>query len=91
MKNPYKILDISQDATSQEIIRAVPLAMKSRKYSTREIAKARASLSKPAIRLAADFTLPIFPQRTEISIIKPFIKSTGVSIDKLDPNKYNSL
>ena len=47
MKNPYTILGVSQDATNQEIIRAVAVAMRDRIYSTREIAEARAILSKP--------------------------------------------
>lgn len=41
MKNPYTILGVSQDATNQDIIRAVAMAMRKREYSTREIAEAR--------------------------------------------------
>ncbi len=91
MKNPYTILGVSQDATSQEIIRAVATAMRKREYSTREIAEARAILSKPATRLAADFTFPIFPVRKKVSQIKPTLKATGLTVDQLNPNKYNSL
>lgn len=91
MKNPYTILGVSQDATSQEIIRAVAIAMRNRIYSTREIAEARAILSKPASRLVADFTFPIFPKRKIIAQIEPTLKSTGLTIDKLNPNKYDSL
>ncbi len=91
MKNPYTILGVSQDATNQEIIRAVAVAMRNRIYSTREIAEARAILSKPASRLAADFTFPIFPKRKKVAPIEPTLKSTGLTLDKLDPNKYDSL
>lgn len=91
MKNPYRILGVSQDATNQEIIRAVAVAMRNRIYSTREIAEARAILSKPASRLAADFTFPIFPKRKNVAPIEPTLKSTGLTLDKLDPNKYDSL
>lgn len=91
MKNPYTILGISQDATNQEIIRAVAIAMRNRIYSTREIAEARAILSKPASRLAADFTFPIFPKRKNVAPIEATLKSTGLTLDKLDPNKYDSL
>ncbi len=91
MKNPYTILGVSQDATNQEIIRAVAVAMRNRIYSTREIAEARAILSKPASRLAADFTFPIFPKRKNVAPIGPTLKSTGLTLDKLDPNKYDSL
>ncbi len=91
MKNPYTILGVSQDATSQEIIRAVATAMRKREYSTREIAEARAILSKPSTRLAADFTFPIFPKREMISKIESTLKATGLTVDQLNPNKYNSL
>jgi len=68
MNNPYQILEVSQDASNQEIIRAVAVAMSKRRFSTREIAEARAILSKPASRLAADFTFPIFPkQKSDIT------------------------
>ena len=91
MKNPYTILGISQDATNQEIMRAVATAMRNRIYSTREIAEARAILSKPASRLAADFTLPIFPKRKNVAPIEPTVKSTGFTLDKLNTDKYDSL
>lgn len=91
MKNPYTILGVSQDATNQEIIRAVAVAMRNRIYSTREIAEARAILSKPSSRLAADFTFPVFPKRENIAPVEPTLKSTGLTLDKLDPNKYDSL
>ena len=91
MNNPYIVLGISQDASNQEIIQSVAKAMRDRKYSTREIAEARAILSKPASRLAADFTFPIFPKRKQISLFEPTVKPTGLTIDELDLNKYDSL
>lgn len=91
MKNPYTILGVSQDATNQEIVRAVAAAMRNHVYSTREIAEARAILSKPASRLAADFTFPIFPKRKKIAQIEPELKSTGLTIDELNVDKYDSL
>ena len=91
MKNPYTILGLSQDATNKVIMRAVATAMRNRIYSTREIAEARAILSKPASRLAADFTFPIFPKRKNIAPIEPTLKSTGLTIEQLDADKYDSL
>ena len=91
MKNPYIVLGLSQNATNQEIIVSVAKAMKNRTFSTREVAEARVTLSKPASRLAADFTFPIFPQRKKISLIVPTLKSTGITIDSIDPDKYDSL
>ena len=91
MKNPYTILGVSQDATNQDIIRAVAMAMRKREYSTREIAEARTILSKPATRLAADFTLPLFPARKKITPIEPTVQVSGLTVEKLNPNKYDSL
>lgn len=91
MKNPYLVLGVSQDASNQDIIRAVAVAMRKRKYSTREIAEARNILSKPSSRLAADFTFPIFSKRKKISGIEATLKPTGLTVDKLNTNKYDSL
>lgn len=91
MHNSYSILGVSQDASNQEIIRAVAIAMRKKEYSTREIAEARAILSKPASRLAADFTFPIFPKKENISLIEPVIRATGITVDNLNPDKYDSL
>lgn len=91
MNNPYSILGVPQDATNQEIIRAVALTMRNRKFSTREIAEARAILSKPSSRLAADFTFPIFPKRKNISPIEPSLRATDKSVENLNIDKYDSL
>ena len=89
MNNPYTVLGVSQDATNQEIIKAVAVAMRSRKYSIREIAEARAILSKPSSRLAADFTFPIFPKRNNVLQIEPTIKTSGLTVEQLNPDKYD--
>lgn len=91
MHNPYSILGVSQDASNQEIIRAVAIAMRKKEYSTREIAEARAILSKPASRLAADFTFPIFPKKKIISLIEPVKRASGITVANLNPDKYDSL
>ena len=83
MKNPYTILGVSQDATNQDIIRAVAMAMRKREYSTREIAEARTILSKPATRLAADFTLPIFPARKNDYSNRAYCASVWVNCRKI--------
>ena len=90
MNNPYQVLGISQDATNQDIIKAQALAMRNKQYSAREIAEARVLLSKPASRLAADFTFPIFPPQKDIEEIKSSVRSTGLTVDDVDPNKYDS-
>lgn len=60
MKNPYEILGVSQDANNPQILKAMTTAMRKKEYSNTDIAQARAQLSKPTTRLAADFTFPIF-------------------------------
>jgi len=90
MKNPYEILGIKQDATNSEVVRAQMTALRSRKYSQREIAEAQATLRKPALRLAADFTFPIFPNE-QIKPLVSAIKSRDITWDSIDENKYDSL
>ena len=91
MKNPYKVLNVSQDANSSEIMRAMALAMRNRQYSPREIAEARATLSKPATRLAADFTFPILPKVSVIKELESIEQPTTLVVGMLNQDKYNSL
>lgn len=91
MKNPYQVLGIAQDATNNEIIRAQATAMRSRKYSAREIAEARVTLSKPATRLAADVTFPIFPDLWEIKPLKATTTPSTLNVEQLNADKYDSL
>lgn len=91
MKNPYEILDVNQDATAHEITKAVIDAMRQKKHSSSEVAKARAVLSRPSSRLAADITFPVFPATEEFEEIKANIKSKGLKLDEVDPDKYDSL
>ena len=90
MKNPYKILNLRQDATTAEIARSQIAALRQRIYSSKEITEAQATLRKPASRLAADFTFPIFDNR-EFHTLESSIKSNAATIDTINPNKYDSL
>ena len=90
MKNPYKVLNLKQNATNSEIVRAMAPALRLRKYSQREITEAQTMLRKPASRLAADFTFPIL-DRGKIVPLTTAIKSSPVNLDSLDENKFNSL
>ena len=90
MKNPYKILNLAQDATNSEIARAQIPALRARKYSMKEITEAQTMLRKPATRLAADFTFPVFDTE-KMEPISTKIKSKPIDFDSIDPNKYNSL
>ena len=90
MKNPYKILNLKQDANSTEIARAMTTALRARKYNMREITDAQTTLRKPASRLAADFTFPIL-DRGKLEPLTSSIKSREMNLDALDENKFNSL
>lgn len=90
MKNPYKILNIKQDATNSEIVRAMAPALRLRKYTQREITEAQTILRKPASRLAADFTFPILSNKN-VSPLKSSYKSEEIDMNSIDVNKYNSL
>lgn len=90
MKNPYKVLNLPQDASTAEIARAQIPALKLKKYSAKEITEAQVALRKPALRLAADFTFPLLDRR-KVKPLTSDIKSREVSLDEIDLDKYNSL
>lgn len=90
MKNPYKVLGVQQNATNAEIAKSQIKALRSKRYSMKEITEAQAALRKPAQRLAADFTFPFFDEE-KTALLSSSIKSGDVDLDSLDLNKYNSL
>lgn len=91
MKNPYQILEVSQDANNSQIIKAQMLATRKRQYSNNEIAQARSQLIKPATRLAADFTFPVFEPFDDLKPLKATLQFDVIDINSIDPNAYNSL
>ncbi len=80
-----------QDANNGAILKAQMTAMRERKYTNAEIATARAQLSKPASRLAADFTFPVFDDVGELEDLKSSVKPTDIDINTINDNAYNSL
>jgi hypothetical protein len=90
MNNPYKVLNISQDATNAEIVKAQIPALREKKFSMKEITEAQACLRKPSTRIAADFTFPIL-DKEELKTISTSIKSMPIIFDSLDSNKFDSL
>lgn len=90
MKNPYKVLGLQQNATNSEIAKSQIKALRTKKYSMKEITESQAALRKPAQRLAADFTFPFFDEE-ETTFLSSSIKSRDFDLDALDLNKYNSL
>lgn len=91
MKNPYEILNVPQDANNSVILKAQMVAMREKKYSNTEIAHARAQLSKPASRLAADFTFPVFDEIGDAPELKSTAKPEPIDINSINPDAYNSL
>lgn len=91
MNNPYKILNVNQDANKIVIMKAQLFAMKEKKHSLQEIAVATKQLLNPAKRLAADFMFPVKlkskrPQKIEIGIEIPSIEAADI-----DENSFDSL
>ena len=91
MKNPYNILEVSQNANNAQILKAMTMAMRKRQYSNTDIAQARSQLSKPASRLAADFTFPIFESFDGLKPLQAKVNPEIIDINTIDLNKYNSL
>ena len=91
MKNPYEILEVPQDANNAQILKAMPLAMRKKKYSNTDIAQARSQLSKPATRLAADFTFPIFDPYDDLKPLKAIVNPEIIDINTIDADAYKSL
>lgn len=56
--NPYDVLEVSPEASNQEITLAFATAMKRRQYSPNAIAIARKSLINPQERIIADYLRP---------------------------------
>jgi hypothetical protein len=91
MKNPYHILNLSQDATKKEIIVAQKQAMVEKKYSLQEIAYAARQLLDPAKRLAADFMFPTKIRTKRIKPIQHNLTYKELNTDDLDENAFDSL
>lgn len=97
MRNPYEILNISQDATKEEIQKAFVSAqienVKTARYSGRDLMEAQKQLMNPGKRLVADF---LFPAKFKTKRPK-LIETTQLNKDApdylltLDENKLDSL
>lgn len=59
--NPYDVLEVSPAASNQEIIQAFTRAMKQRKYTPDQIAKAKKILINKEERIIADYLRPYIP------------------------------
>jgi hypothetical protein len=91
MKNPYIILNVPQDANNAQILKAMTLAMRKKEYPNTDIAQARAQLSKPTTRLAADFTFPIFEPFDDLKQLQAALQPEIIDINSIDPELHKSL
>ncbi|WP_446010325.1 hypothetical protein [Candidatus Electrothrix sp.] len=53
--NPYRLLNVSPEATAQEIVQASAVALRENTCSAHDIAEARKQLMHPATRRLLDF------------------------------------
>lgn len=93
MKNPYEVLKLNQNATKQEIAKALIFAqkdnMKSKQFTPQELMLAQKQLLAPAKRLAADFMFPAKyktkrPVKLEVNIKLQNIDLTSINEDAFD-------
>ena len=91
MKNPYSILEVPQNANNSQILRGMTMAMRKRQFPNTEIAQAKAQLSKPASRLAADFTFPIFDPFDDLAPLQASVSPEIIDLKTIETDKYNSL
>jgi hypothetical protein len=91
MRNPYEILEVPQDASNSQILKAMTVAMRKKVYSNTDIAHAKAQLSKPTQRLAADFTFPVFEAYDNMEPLVAAVHPEIIDINSISPEVYNSL
>lgn len=75
--NPYKILDVEKEATKQNIMRAVTVAMRKREHSSRDIALAQKKLMDNISRGAEEFIcfIDVKPFLEQLELMLPETKA----------------
>ena len=91
MKNPYTILEVSQDADKAGIMKAQMFAMKKKEYPLQEIAVAAKQLLDPAKRLAADFMFPSQIRVKRIQTLQSSLSYKEINVKTLNENAFDSL
>ena len=91
MKNPYEVLNLTQDATKAEIIAAQKKAMMSRQFPINEIALATKQLLDAEKRLAADFMYPSKLSAKRPKKIESEITVTEINLTEINPDAFCSL
>lgn len=95
MKNPYEILKVSQNATKQEIAKALIFAqkdnMKSKQYTPQELMLAQKQLLAPSKRLAADFMFPAKYKTKRPIKLEANIVLENIDLTTINKNTFDSL
>lgn len=91
MKNPYEVLEVSQNATKKEIITGKILAMKKREHSLQDIQLAEKQLLHPSKRLISDFMYPSKIKAKRPKSIKIELTPKNISIDNINEDAFDSL
>lgn len=95
MKNPYRILDLPQNATKKEIARSLIFAqkknIKTKKYKPQELMLAQKQLLNPSKRLAADFVYPAKYKTKRPRKLKPTFELENLDLSTINLNEFNSL
>ncbi len=95
MKNPYEILKLSQNATKQEIAKALIFAqkdnMKNKQFSPQELMLAQRQLLAPSKRLAADFMFPAKYKTKRPMKLEVNIKLQNIDLTSINEHAFDSL
>ena len=76
--NPFKVLNINRYASNREIILAVALGMREKKYSVKELAKAQKMLLDPVSRACQEFLHFIDLADAKAKLIREIIEKTEI-------------
>lgn len=95
MKNPYEVLKLNQNATKQEIAKALIFAqkdnMKSKQFTPQELMLAQKQLLAPAKRLAADFMFPAKYKTKRPVKLETNIKLQNIDLASINEDAFDSL
>jgi len=91
MNNPYKVLEVSQNATKKEIIKGTMIAMKKRKYALQEIQLAGKQLLNPSKRLIADFMYPSRIKAKRPKVVKINVTPKNINIEDIPVDAFDSI
>lgn len=86
--NPFRVLNIDPDTSKPDIIRAVALGMRERKYSAHELAQAQKMLLDPVSAAVQTFLhcIDLDPLKAQLDVKSP---DDGARVQKLESNRLD--